>query len=231
MKANQLFTAHTKMADMIACNHSLLIILPRMNIPLGFGEKSIGEVCKSQNISVNFFLLICNIYTFDTYLPTIDQIENADMKLLVPYLHASHTYYTNERLPHIERHLSHISSRVDEKYAKVLKQFYADYCKEIINHFEDEEKEVFPYISQLLTETKPIKHSVHHFLESHDSIMDRLIDLTQIVYKYIPGDIINEELMDLMFCVLQLVDDLKKHALIEEKILLPYLKRLEGGIS
>ena len=70
MKANQLFTAHTKMADMIACNHSLLIILPRMNIPLGFGEKSIAEVCKSQNISVNFFLLICNIYTFDKYLPT-----------------------------------------------------------------------------------------------------------------------------------------------------------------
>ena len=231
MNKNQLFTVHTKMADMISSNPNLLIILPRLNIPLGFGEKNIAEVCKSRDISVNFFLLICNIYTFDKYLPTLDQLEQADMQLWVPYLHASHTYYSQERLPHIKLHLDRITDRLGGKYAVVLKQFFADYCKEISSHFESEEKQVFPYIDQLLSDNKPVIHSVAHILEPHDAIMDRLYDLTQILYKYIPGDIVSEELMDLIFCVHQLADDLQKHALIEEKILLPYVERLEGGIK
>lgn len=228
MNKNQLFTAHTKMADMIASNPNLLIILPRLNIPLGFGEKTIAEVCESRDISVNFFLMICNIYTFDKYLPTIDQLEQADMQLWVPYLRASHDYYSKERLPHIKHHLDRITDRLGGKYADVLKRFFADYCKEVSSHFESEEKLVFPYIDQLLSDHKPEKHNVVEILEPHDSIMDRLYDLTKIVYKYIPGDIVSEELMDLIFCVHQLADDLQKHALIEEKILLPYVERLEG---
>ena len=51
--------------------------------------------------------------------------------------------------------------------------------------------------------------------------------LPRKLYKYIPGDDIAEELNELVFAVLQLSSDLQKHALIEEKILLPYISQLE----
>jgi regulator of cell morphogenesis and NO signaling len=60
-----------------------------------------------------------------------------------------------------------------------------------------------------------------HYQKSHDNIKDKLSDLTQIIYKYIPGERLNEEMMELVFDILQLSRDLEKHAAIEEMLLLP----------
>ena len=60
-----------------------------------------------------------------------------------------------------------------------------------------------------------------HYQRSHDNIKDKLTDLTQIIYKYIPGERLNEEMVELVFDILQLSRDLEKHAAIEEMLLLP----------
>jgi len=60
-----------------------------------------------------------------------------------------------------------------------------------------------------------------HYQKSHDNIKDKLNDLTQIIYKYVPGERLNEEMMELVFDILQLSRDLEKHAEIEELLLTP----------
>ena len=60
-----------------------------------------------------------------------------------------------------------------------------------------------------------------NYLKSHDNIRDKLSDLTQIIYKYLPGERLTEEMMELVFDILQLSRDLEKHALIEEFLLQP----------
>ena len=45
-----LFTPNMKLADMVASNHSLVLILQRFNIQLGFGEKSIRELFANELI-------------------------------------------------------------------------------------------------------------------------------------------------------------------------------------
>ena len=62
-----------------------------------------------------------------------------------------------------------------------------------------------------------------HLSHNHSDLVDRLSDLTSIVLKYIPGDSLTEELNELVFGIMQLSSDLEKHALLEEKILIPYL--------
>ena len=94
-------------------------------------------------------------------------------------------------------------------------------------HFDCEETEVFPYLQRLMAGEKPQRPMSNHFAEGHTDLVDKLSDLEQILYKYIPGDDIAEELNELVFAVLQLSSDLQKHALIEEKILLPYISQLE----
>ena len=95
------------------------------------------------------------------------------------------------------------------------------------DHFECEEREVFPYMQSLLAGGAERRRVSDLFTSKHSDLVDRLSDLTQIVYKYIPGDCMIEELNELVFAIIQLSEDLKKHALIEEKILLPYLSQLE----
>ena len=102
---HQPFTTHTKMADIVTANHSLLLVMPRLGIRLGFGEQSVKEVCDRYNLDVDFVLLIFNVYTFEGYLPAPDILASTNLKPLVPYLQSSHHYYLSERLPHIKRHL------------------------------------------------------------------------------------------------------------------------------
>ena len=225
------FTPNMKLADLIAANHNVILLLQRFNIPLGFGEKSVREVCAANNVPVDFMLLICNVYTFDDYLPAVEEFAATDMSLLVPYLEASHRYYTIERLPHIGEHLSHIADRVGGRYGEILNRFYADFRSEISAHFQGEEQTIFPRLIALQKGAKGKKGVVRHDEKSHESLVDKMSDLTQIVYKYLPGNVLPEETMELVFDILQLSADIQKHALIEDKILVPYVNWLERSMK
>lgn len=226
-----MFTPRMKLADLIKANHNIMLLLPRFGIPLGFGEKSVQDVCAAHNVPVDFMLLICNLYTFDDFLPDINQLATTDMSKLVPYLKASHSYYTDERLPHIGKHISHIASRVEEKYGRILKQFYADFRKEINDHFQSEEKYDFPKLISLQQGVRKRGAVKSYSEKSHEELVDKLNDLTQIVYKYLPGNSLPEETMELVFDILQLSSDIQKHALVEEKILIPYIDWLERSMK
>lgn len=223
------FTPRTKMADMIAVNHTLILVVPRFGIPLGFGEKSVQELCAQYGQDVGFFLLVCNLYTFSNYPVSLH--ENVDLSGLIPYLEASHRYYLNERLPHIVRHLTSIGDRAGQQYAAVLHKFIDDYRKEVTDHFDYEEREVFPCIQQLQKGKGSAAQIAATFLDSHSDLVESLSDLPQILYKYLPGNPMVEELSELVFSILQLSSDLEKHALLEEKVLMPYVTQLSAQAS
>ena len=208
-----LFTGRMKMADMIASNYDLILMLPRFGIHLGFGEKTVKEVCRDYGIDDHFFLTVCNIYTFDDYRPDDEEASRIDNRLVAEHLRASHRYYLEERLPHLQNHLDHITENAGHS-GEILRKYYADYCREVREHVRREEKN----LTQMLEGT-PTVHE--HYLKSHDNIRDKLSDLTQIIYKYLPGERLTEEMMELVFDILQLSRDLEKHAMIEELLLVP----------
>lgn len=208
-----LFTGRMKMADMIASNYDLILMLPRFGIPLGFGEKTVKEVCRDNNVDDHFFLTVCNIYTFDDYRPDDEEAARIDNRLVAEHLSASHRYYLEERLPHLQQHLDHITENAGHS-GEILRKYYADYCREVREHVRREEKN----LGQMMEEGAQV---TEHYLKSHDNIRDKLNDLTQIIYKYLPGERLTEEMMELVFDILQLSRDLEKHAMIEELLLVP----------
>ena len=222
-----LFTPKMKLADIISSNPSLVLILQRFRIELGFGEKSVAEVCRANGLSEQFFLLICNVYTNDRYLPSMEELQETDMSSLVPYLIASHSYYLDERIPHIERHLDRIAEACPKNHKEILQRFFHDYKTEVQNHFLYEEKTVFPYIEALRKGESGDGYSINQFEENHSNIEDKLNDLTNIIIKYLPGNIMPKERVSVLFDIFQLSGDLNKHSLIEEKILIPYVETME----
>ena len=214
-----IFTGRIKMADMIASNYDLILMLPRFGIPLGFGDKSVKEVCRDNGVDENFFLTVCNIYTFDDYRPDSEEVDKIDNRLVVEHLRASHRYYIEERLPHLQHHLDHIADRAGEQSSVVLKKYFADYCREVREHVRREERNLVDMLEHEGSSRE--KGMSDHYQRSHDNIKDKLSDLTQIIYKYIPGERLNEEMMELVFDIMQLSRDLEKHAEIEELLLLP----------
>ena len=210
-----------KMADMIASNYDLILMLPRFGIPLGFGDKSVKEVCREYGVDENFFLTVCNIYTFDDFRPDDDELALIESHMVVEHLQASHRYYVEERLPYLQRHLDHIADSAGEQSAAVLKKYFSDYYKEVCDHVRREEKNLCQMLDSLRSKEASGHSTSDSYVKSHDNIKDKLADLTQIILKYIPGERLNEEMMELVFDIMQLSRDLEKHAEIEEMLLLP----------
>ena len=50
MKRLKLYEAHDKMIDLISDNYSVLQGLSAFGIRLGFGDKTVSEVCQEQNV-------------------------------------------------------------------------------------------------------------------------------------------------------------------------------------
>ena len=218
------------MSDLITAHPSLLSLLSRLGISLGFGDRSIADVCEESGVDTAFFLLICNVYTFNNYVPSTAAILGTDMTGLVPYLEKSHKYYVEKRLPHIECHLDAIAQKLNARIGRVFISFFKEYKEDVESHFMHEERDVFPHIRGLMAGKRDATYSIGEFIDTHSDIEGKLDDLLNIVFKYLPPQVDDDNVLDVVDDILRLSEDLKKHTFIEEKIMVPLVKHLENAI-
>lgn len=226
---NNLFKPESKLSEVVSAYPALLYTLSRFGLSLGFGDKSIAGVCAEWGVSTQFFLLVCNVTCIDGYEPTITQIKNTDMTQMVPYLKKAHEFYLSNRLPHIAKHLSAILQHMKPNVAAAFRQFFNAYHSEVEEHFAYEEKHVFPMMEQLMNGEMKDTFEIKQFLEQHESLQDKLDDINQLIFKYVPAnwEDNNMDSINVVFDILQLSADLGKHSLVEEKVLLPYILYME----
>ena len=230
MMKSRLFSSESRLSDLITAHPSLLTLLTRLGISLGFGDRSIQDVCEESEVDTAFFLLICNVYTFNNYVPSTAAILGTDMTGLVPYLERSHKYYVDKRLPHIESHLDAIAQKLNGRIGQVFISFFKEYKCEVVDHFVHEEKDVFPHIRALMNGERDSTYRIGEFLRTHSDIEGKLDDLLNIVFKYLPPQVDDDNVLDVVYDILRLSEDLKKHTFIEERIMVPMVMHLENAI-
>ena len=228
---SRLFSSDSRLSDLITAHPSLLTLLTRLGISLGFGDRSIADVCEASGVDTAFFLLICNVYTFNNYIPSTPTILDTDMTGLVPYLEKSHKYYVDKRLPHIECHLDAIAQKLGGRIGRVFSSFFQEYKQEVEEHFAHEERDVFPHIRALMAGERDTSYNIGMFLHTHSDIEGKLDDLLNIVFKYLPPQVDDDNVMDVVYDILRLREDLKKHTFIEEKIMVPLVCHLESAMK
>lgn len=218
-----------KVADLIDLDYHLLSILARLNIKLGFGEMNIEEMCKKNNLSIDLFLLICRIYSFPGFTPSLDNMKSGDLRSILSYLHASHVYYMSIVLPRLENKLKKMGDSCSEIHKKILSNFYESYYKELNKHFSFEEKIVFRYVEQLLKHENSENFNIEKFERHHTDIDEKLSDLKNIIIKYLPEDCPTSLRNEVLFDLFQFEEDLTKHTLIENKLFIPLVAKLENS--
>ena len=227
MKRTDFYTSNMKMADLINKDYQLLLLLHRFDIELGFGEQTVMKSCEAHQIAPEFFLMICNIYSFSDYLPDHDEIEKLDVSQLIMYLKKSHQYYLEHRLKAISNQMHSVIEHSEKKHGDILLRFFDEYKKEVIHHFEYEENIVFPYILGVADGKKSAKYQIKMFEENHTNIEDKLSDLKNILIKYLPEKSSLEEKTTLLFNLFDFEKDLDKHTLLEDLVLIPKVHNME----
>lgn len=232
-----------KMVDVIQKDIQLLAVIQRLNIPLGFREKSIKEVCEENDVDVQFFLNLANAFHDKDYFK-VEYFKDFPVTWLIDYLQNAHKCYIEYRIPEIERQIILLEKQVDpnEKNMGLLLNFFREYIKEFTTHIEMEEANVFPYIIELSKKVEEVirgnlkglgdeRYSTQRYLEDHNNIEETLFDLKSILLKYLPPPVENCQYNNLIFDIFRLESDLLDHAELEEKVLFPRVSEMENQLN
>ena len=218
-----------KMVDVLHNNYHFLQMLDRFDIQFGFGDQTVEEICKNHHIHISFFLLIANVFNYEEYRPNEEDIKNCEPDELLKYLQKSHAYYLGYRLPDLKLRLEEMMFTWDSVPAKVVNTFFMEYKKEVREHLAYEEEVVFPYIQSLIAGKGASKYSILEFEKKHDDIEAKINDLKNILIKYIPEKNDAMKRNEILLHLFLLEEDLNKHLLIENKVLVPVVLLLEKG--
>ncbi len=216
-----------KLADLIDINHNLLSVLSRLDVNLGFGEHTVRQACELYGVNTEAFLLICNVYTFEDYVPTQSLLDCADVRDIMKYLHNSHVDYTTYSLSQLESLTSQMLKGCPDAQKKMMEKFVEDYQREVRNHFDYEENVVLPYVDALLHGDRQKGYSIETFEENHGNIEEKLCDLKNLVMKYLPQSCDQALRYEVLHQIYHLEKDLARHTLIENNVLIPMVARME----
>ena len=144
------YRATDKMSDLICDNYSLLMVMSRFGLSLGFGDKSVKDVCEAQGVDYRTFLAVANFISEEQY--TYSGEENVfSISALMDYLKRAHTYFLDFKLPVIRRKLiESIDCSGSDNIAYLILKFFDEYAKEVRRHMEYENEAVFTYVEKLL---------------------------------------------------------------------------------
>ena len=225
MQNQKTYESDNKMISLIRDNYSLLQSLGSFGINLGFGDKTVRQVCQEQNVDTNTFLAVVN-FTINGYRNT-ENVANLSIKTLLQYLKASHDYYIGFQLPFIRKELE---QALDSKnnLARLILKLYDEYAKAITAHMKYEEKNVFPYVESLLANKAEDNYDIDTYSKHHGQESDKLRELKSIIIKYLPSDgLHNNQLSATLYDIYNNEEWLSQHAEVEERMLIPAIRLLE----
>lgn len=215
-----------KMRDLVKDNSTLILVMGRFGISLGFGDKSVRDVCRIQNVNENTFLEVVNFVSDREY-----NYKSISLPSLIGYLKKAHEYFLDFNLPNIRRKLiESIDCSGTNDIALLIVKFYDEYVTEVRKHMEYENEVVFSYVEQLSQGFLNRSFSISNFAGKHSPISNKLKELKDIIIRYYPEKnnyLLNSVLLDILLCE----QDLTSHCMIEDLLFVPAVIRLEQQIK
>ncbi len=187
--------------------------------------------------------LILDLYSDDQDFP-YGNLRKFSITEILAYLQASHKYYLTKKLPEIEQSLLHIFSKYGQTHQLLaaLALFFNNYKAKLIEHIKSEEKDFFPYIKKLLKAEKGELHdaglkellantSIEDFNDTHDPIEDGLKEVSTIIQEYSESKEVPLPYRIFLNQVELFELELRKHAIIEDHVLVPMVTELEQRLK
>ena len=229
MRKMKLYEADDKMIDLISDNYSMLQGLSAFGIRLGFGDKTVCEVCREQDVDCYTFLMVVN-FLINGYTPK-ESDEKISVKTLLGYLQGSHRYFIDFQLPSIRTKLEE-SLQKGDGLATLILRLYDEYAHDIRLHMKYEEKTLFPYVEALLRGEQTSGYNVDIFSKHHSDTKGKFQELKNIIIKYLPHNgLANNQLTATLYDIYNNEEWLLNHSNVEEILFVPAIRLLEQKVK
>ena len=231
MSKKHIYIPNDKMADIICDNYSLLQVMSRFGLPLGFGDYTVEEVCHSHQVDCRTFLAVANFIN-KGHSRSSASIEDISVESLMTYLKNAHHYFLDFQLPTIRRKLLEaIDCSMDNEVTFLILTFFDNYVKEVRNHMSYEDTHVFTYVDKLLKGEKSEDYDINMFVRHHDHIDEKLTELKNSIIKYYPDSRKSYMMNAVLFDIFNCEKDLASHNEVEDYLFVPAVLHLEREVS
>ena len=225
MEKSKAYSGIDRLRDLIDDNSDLMMVAARFGIPLGFGDKTVKEVCDEAGVDLRTFLAVCNLIDRRPYSVEVS------LTSLMSYLRSAHSYFLEFLLPSIRRKLllAVSSLPIDDVLMQLLK-FFDDYCAEVRRHMEHENDSIFSYVDRLLEGNVSDEFRISDYSVGHTSMTEKLDELKDIFIRHYhvkSNLLLVSALNDIIDCN----SDLCSHCEIEDRMFLPAVSRLERSME
>ncbi|MCF0190060.1 MAG: helix-turn-helix transcriptional regulator [Marinilabiliaceae bacterium] len=228
MKQAKSYEATDKMIDLIRDNYDVLQSLSAFGIELGFGDKTVKEVCRHAKVDTTTFLAVVNL-TINGVINNNPEALSA--KSLMHYLDACHRYYIDYQLPSVRQQLAE-SLDIENEISVLILKVYDEYAQEIRRHMRYEEKVLFPYIEKLIVGKTSTNYNITNFAKQHAEADKSLKELKQLIIKYLPSSTkTSQRLTSALFSIYNNEEWLANHQNVEDKILVPLIYKMEQDLK
>ncbi len=217
MNKNIRFVPSDSMVDLVNYDYNILPLLSRFSLPLGYRQRTIGDVCMEAGIDVNAFLLIIQYVLGGV----IDENLRKNVKAsdVVKFLANSHEYFMSYKFPHIRQNLLQALDENQDVINPSIIKFFDEFVAKIRRHFRYEERHLFPYI-MALEKGEPTNYNIDTFVKQHDDVSTSLSELKNIILRYYVTAVPNK-MYDALVDIYNCENDIQSHTDIENDILVP----------
>lgn len=144
------YSLDDRMGRLVREDYRLLLVMTRFGLPLGFGEKSVQDVCAQHGVDAVTFLAVANFMQEEDELVHTD-VESLSIPTLMDYLKRAHNYYLDFSLPAIRRKLIEaINLPENQQVSFLILKFFDEYVAEVREHMEFENRHEFHYVNHLM---------------------------------------------------------------------------------
>ena len=221
-----------RMSDLINDNNALLMVMSRFGLSLGFGDKTVAEVCREQQVDCPTFLTVANFVSESVHKKEAYPVGSYSLPALLDYLKRAHAYFLEFNLPTIRRKLIEaIDCSGSDEVAMLILKFFDEYVREVRRHMEFENRSVFTYIEQLLQGGSIGNYDISTFASKHGQVNSKLAELKSIIVKYYPGKENYNQLNAVLFDIYNCEQDLVSHCNVEDFLLVPAVTVLEQHVQ
>jgi regulator of cell morphogenesis and NO signaling len=218
-----------KMSELVFDNPDLLLLMEHLRMDFLVHDYTVSQVCHTAGIREGLFIMLCNLYNGHFPAPPeVEAVDKEELLLMVELLKNAHRYYKEEQYPAIRQLIHSLQMLNARPEIGMVETFFTDYFDEVLEHVNYEDEIAFPYITGLIGKGENTGlFSVKEYLDHHSDIESKLSDLKALLLQHIEVEDDRKVRRNLLMALSGLEWDLMIHSMIEERILVPVVERIE----
>jgi len=218
-----IFSKETPLSTIIFHNPDILVVLNRIGIFLGVGDKDVKQAAIETGLDSDFLLAMLNTYSNEDYFPE-EILRNCRIQSLTEYIRLTDIYWKEIQLPNILHHFDSLLQR-SRKSSNILllKKFFDEMAAQLSARIKYDISDLIPLLNRIDRGEEIMDIDLAEICEY--TIEEKIGDLLSFFIIHLKGEYDRNLCRAVVTAIFTLNNDVKQDNRIRSRILLPFLQQ------